>query len=252
MKLEVKNLGYAYGVHTILEDISMTITPQKFTGILGPNGSGKSTLLKCMYRVLKPQHGAVFLDGESLDSMTMRSSAKKLAVMAQHSVYNFDFKVREVVFMGRSPHKKMLERDNAKDYEIVRDALEKVHMMDFAERDFSTLSGGEQQRVILARALAQQTECLILDEPTNHLDITHQLSLLKILKQQNMTICAAMHDLNLAAMFCDELYIMKDGNIQAYGTPEEVLTTEMIAKVYEVDAEIVKDGNGGLHVMYHI
>jgi iron complex transport system ATP-binding protein len=184
--------------------------------------------------------------------MTVRSSAKQLAVMAQHSVYNFDFKVREVVFMGRSPHKKMLERDNARDYEIVRNALDKVHMLEAADREFSTLSGGEQQRVILARALAQQTECLILDEPTNHLDITYQLSLLKILKQQNMTICAAMHDLNLAAMFCDEIYIMKDGKIQAYGTPKEVLTAEMIAKVYEVDAEVAEDKNGVLHVLYHI
>jgi iron complex transport system ATP-binding protein len=170
--------------------------------------------------------------------------------MAQQSTYNFDFKVQEVVMMGRSPHKKMLERDNAEDAAIVREALDKVHMLDFADREFATLSGGEQQRVILARALAQQTECLILDEPTNHLDITHQLSLLQILKEQKVTICAAMHDLNLAAMFCDQLYILKDGKIKAVGAPGEVLTPQIIRDVYEVDAEIIRDGRGYLHVIY--
>ena len=152
--------------------------------------------------------------------------------------------------MGRSPHKKMLERDSAKDYQIVREALDEVGMLAFAERDFSTLSGGEQQRVILARALAQQTECLILDEPTNHLDITYQLSLMKILKEQKLTIFAAMHDLNLAAMFCDYLYIMKDGTIWGSGAPEEILTPETIREVYDVKAQTIRDENRKLHILF--
>ena len=174
-----------------------------------------------------------------------------MGVVAQHNYYNFDFSVREVVLMGRSPHKKALERDNAEDYAIVAEALEKVGMADFAARSFSTLSGGEQQRVILARALAQQTPCLILDEPTNHLDITHQLQLLKIVKQLDVTVISAIHDLNIAAMFCDRLYVLKNGEIVAEGTPMEVLTRELIREIYEVESDIVEDSKGNMHILFY-
>ena len=152
--------------------------------------------------------------------------------------------------MGRAPHKKSLERDNARDYEIVEEALKTVGMWEFRQRSFSTLSGGEQQRVILARALAQQTPCLILDEPTNHLDITHQLQLMKLVKQLDATIISAIHDLNIAAAFCDKLYALKDGEIVGYGTPEEVLTREFIQEVYEVEAEIARDRKGKIHILF--
>lgn len=152
--------------------------------------------------------------------------------------------------MGRSPHKKALERDNAQDYAIVDDALHTVGMERFAERSFSTLSGGEQQRVILARALAQQTSCLVLDEPTNHLDITHQLQLLKIVRNLNVTVISAIHDLNIAAMFCDRIYVLKDGRIVADGTPGEVLTTKLIKDIYQVDSEIMEDSKGQMHILY--
>ena len=205
-------------------------------GLIGPNGSGKSTLLKCIYRILKPNAGQVFLDEEELK--------------AQHNYYNFEFTVREVVMMGRAPHKKALERDNAKDYEIVEEALKTVGMEGFAQRSFSTLSGGEQQRVILARALAQQTPCLILDEPTNHLDITHQLQLMRIVKNLSATVISAIHDLNIAAMFCDRIYALKEGRIIAQGTPREVLTEDFIRQVYQVDAEIAKDSSGQMHILF--
>ncbi len=250
MRIETKEIGYAYRTNEILKGVSVSLEPGKFTGILGPNGSGKSTFLKCIYRVLEPDSGVILLDGKEEGTFRMKETARMFAVMAQHSSYNFDFKVEEVVMMGRSPHKKMLERDSAKDYQIVREALDEVGMLAFAERDFSTLSGGEQQRVILARALAQQTECLILDEPTNHLDITYQLSLMKILKEQKLTIFAAMHDLNLAAMFCDYLYIMKDGTIWGSGAPEEILTPETIREVYDVKAQTIRDENGKLHILF--
>ena len=174
-----------------------------------------------------------------------------MGVVAQHNYYNFDFSVREVVLMGRSPHKKALERDNAEDYAIVAEALEKVGMAGFAARSFSTLSGGEQQRVILARALAQQTPCLILDEPTNHLDITHQLQLLKIVKQLDVTVISAIHDLNIAAMFCDRLYVLKNGEIVAEGTPREVLTRKLIREIYEVESDIVEDSKGNMHILFY-
>lgn len=182
--------------------------------------------------------------------MKIRNSARKVAVVAQHNYYNFEFSVREVVMMGRAPHKKMLEKDGAKDFEIVDQALKTVGMYEFADRNFSTLSGGEQQRVILARALAQQTPCLILDEPTNHLDITHQLQLMELVRGLNVTVLSAIHDLNIAAMYCDRLYILKDGEIVGSGTPEELLTPETIRRVYQVESEIVRDRNGKMHILF--
>ena len=234
----------------IRDRISVDSGNKELVGIIGPNGSGKSTLLKCIYRVLKADSGAVYLDGDELYSMNAKSSAKKMAVVAQHNYYNFDFSVREVVLMGRAPHKKALERDNAKDYQIVEEALQRVQMEQFADRSFSTLSGGEQQRVILARALAQQTPALILDEPTNHLDITHQIMLMELVKTLDVTVISAIHDLNIAAAYCDRIYILKDGVLEACGTPAEVLTTEMIKKIYKVDAEVAYDSLGKMHILF--
>lgn len=228
----------------------MHCNDKEFVGLIGPNGSGKSTLLKCIYRILQPDQGAVYLDGKELHTIRVRDSARKMAVVAQHNHYNFDFTVQEIVMMGRTPHKKALEWDHAEDHEIVKEALQTVGMWEFADRSFSTLSGGEQQRVILARALAQQTPCLILDEPTNHLDITHQLQLMRIVKDRNVTVISAVHDLNLAAMFCDRIYAMKDGRIAGEGTPEELLTPEFIREIYDVETEIVKDQKGKMHILF--
>ena len=250
MNLSTENIRLSYGAQEILKGVSINGNTGEFIGIIGPNGSGKSTLLKCIYRILKPHAGQVFLDGEELSGISIRNSAKKMAVVAQHNYYNFDFSVMEVVLMGRAPHKKTMERDNAKDFQIAQKALETVEMQGFANRSFSTLSGGEQQRVILARALAQQTPCLILDEPTNHLDITHQIQLMKIVKNLKVTVISAVHDLNIAAMFCDRLYVLQDGEIVGQGTPQEVLTAEFIKKIYRVETEIVYDSAGQLHVLF--
>lgn len=250
MNLSTENIRLSYGAQEILKGVSINGNTGEFIGIIGPNGSGKSTLLKCIYRILKPHAGQVFLDGEELSGISIRNSAKKMAVVAQHNYYNFDFSVMGVVLMGRAPHKKTMERDNAKDFQIAQKALETVEMEGFANRSFSTLSGGEQQRVILARALAQQTPCLILDEPTNHLDITHQIQLMKIVKNLKVTVISAVHDLNIAAMFCDRLYVLQDGEIVGQGTPQEVLTVEFIKKIYRVETEIVYDSAGQLHVLF--
>lgn len=250
MKISAEHIKLNYGNTEILKDVSMTAGAKEFIGIIGPNGSGKSTLLKCIYRVLSPDNGCVWIGKEKLNDMSYRASARKMAVVAQHNYYNFDFSVREVVLMGRAPHKKTLERDNAKDYEITEEALKTVGMSRFADRSFSTLSGGEQQRVILARALAQHTPCLILDEPTNHLDITHQLQLMKLVKGLNVTVISAIHDLNIAASFCDRIYVLKDGRIVGNGTPEELLTPDFIREVYQVDTELVKDSQGHLHILF--
>ena len=251
MKLEAKDIEAVLGGNPILRGVSLEVDHNDFVGIIGPNGSGKSTLLKCIYRVLKPQAGIVRLDGTDIRELSYKKSAQTIAVLAQHNYYNFEFSVQDVVLMGRSPHKRTMERDNAQDYAIVAQALETVGMADMAKRSFSTLSGGEQQRVILARALAQQTPCLILDEPTNHLDIKYQLQLLDIVKGLNRTVISAIHDLNIAAMYCTWLVVMKDGKVITQGTPRQVLTPELIRQVYEVEATVSTDAQGILRILYY-
>lgn len=251
MRIEVKTVEALLGGNRILKGVDLEAGQRELVGVIGPNGSGKSTLLKCIYRVLKPAAGAVYLDGKTLDTYSYKASAKRIAVVAQHNYYNFDFSVRDVVLMGRAPHKRALDRDTAEDHQIVAESLETVGMAEFADRSFSTLSGGEQQRVILARALAQRTPCLILDEPTNHLDIKYQLQLMDLVRGLDRTVIAAVHDLNIGAMYCDRLYAVKDGEIVGQGTPGELLTPDFIRAVYEVDARVVTEKDGSLHILFH-
>ena len=251
MNIKAENINITLEKNNILKDINIEVDNKEVVGIIGPNGSGKSTFLKCIYRVLKPSDGAILLDKVDIKDMTVKESSKRLAVLSQHNNYNFDFTVKDIVLMGRSPHKKFMERDNKEDYAIVNDALKKVEMLEFKDRCFQSLSGGEQQRVILARALAQQPKCLLLDEPTNHLDIKYQLQLMRIVKNLNIEVIAAIHDLNIAAMYCDKIYVLKDGEVIKYGKPKDLLTKELIKEVYEVDAEVILN-NERIYISYLI
>ena len=252
MNIQAHNIQVAFGSKTILHDVSLDIRDKEFVGIIGPNGSGKSTFLKCLYRILQPNHGKIFFDGTELSDLSHRDTALKMAVVAQHSTVNFDFSVLEMVLMGRSPYKGLLDRDKIDDYEIARHALAQVGLSDFESRNFNTLSGGEQQRVILARALAQRTECLVLDEPTNHLDIKYQLELMTIVKRLDATVVSAIHDLNLAAIYCDRLIALKDGSVVCTGTPYEVLTEDTIRHIYGVSATVQTLPNGRLNIIYNM
>ena len=244
------HVSFSYdGKREVLKDINLTIKNGEAVALIGVNGSGKSTLLKCIYRILKPSEGVIKLDGIDMKNISIKESSKKLSVLSQHNNYNFDFTVKEIVLMGRAPYKKFMERDNKEDYDIVNDALEKVDMLEFKDRSFQSLSGGEQQRVILARALAQKPKCLILDEPTNHLDIKYQLQLMRIVKSLNIEVIAAIHDLNIAAMYCDKIYVLKDGRIVKCGKTNEVLTKKLIKDVYEVDADVIVN-QGMVHISY--
>ena len=238
------------GDKEILKGLDFHLRPKEFLGIIGPNGSGKSMFLKCLYRVQKPTAGKITLNGRALDELSYRESALQLSVVAQHNFYSFDFSVMEVVLMGRSPHKRILDRDNANDYEIARHSLGIVGMADYAERSFSSLSGGEQQRVILARALTQQAECMILDEPTNHLDIKYQLQIMDIVKGLDLTVAAAIHDLNIAALYCDRLIAIRKGRVVGLGTPRELLTEKFIYDLYEVHSKVETDAGGGIYIRY--
>ncbi|HBA02817.1 MAG TPA: ABC transporter, partial [Clostridium sp.] len=209
MDLKIKELKVNLSKKEIVKGIDLAVTSNKFIGLIGPNGSGKSTLLKAVYGVIKPTFGDVFISDKDIKNYNKKSLAKTLGVVSQFNNINFDFKVIDIVLMGRAPYKGLLEQDNKNDYDMALKALSQVGMIDFAQKNFSLLSGGEKQRVILARAITQNPKILILDEPTNHLDIKYQLEVMSIVKNLNICVLAALHDLTLASQFCDELYVLK-------------------------------------------
>jgi iron complex transport system ATP-binding protein len=222
----------------LVDSVLFDLQPGEFLGLVGPNGSGKSSLLRAIYRVLKPSAGQVVHLGDDVWKLSARDAARRTAVVAQERMGEFDFTVRELVLMGRTPSKSLLDGDSSADHQIVTDCLAEVGMGHCATRQFLSLSGGEKQRVLVARALAQHARFLVLDEPTNHLDIRHQLELLELVRRLRTTTLAALHDLNLAARYCDRLVMLSGGRVAAVGTPAEVLTAERIGAVYDVRADV--------------
>lgn len=238
MELRAENMIVTLANKDIVNDISIKVKNKQFVGLIGPNGCGKSTLLKSIYKVIKPKKGSIYLGDLDVLNSEPLSVSRIMGVVGQFNDLSFDFTVEEMVLMGRTPHKKFMERDTEEDYKIVREALNKVSLTGYEDRSYLTLSGGEKQRVILARAIAQQPSFLVMDEPTNHLDIKYQLQILSIVKQMNIGTLAALHDLELAAEYCDYLYVMKQGKLMAQGTPKELLTSTLIREVYDVSCEI--------------
>lgn len=240
MGLEVKGLTFSYGEKETIKDVSIRVDKGEFVGLIGPNGSGKSTVLKNVYRGLTPDKGSILLDGENILKMSYKKSARKMAVVGQENDVPFDFMVEEIVAMGRSPHKKMFDIDNEHDKQIIYHALEHMGMEQMAKKNYLNLSGGEKQRVIIARAIAQESDFMILDEPTNHLDISYQMEIFDFIKRLNVTVLSAIHDLNLAALYCDRIYVLKKGKIVLCGTPEEVFTPENIYDIYGIHSSVMK------------
>ncbi len=250
-RLQISGLWAGYGNRNVLEEVSLRVEPGAFVGILGPNGSGKSTLLKTLYAGIRPVRGTIELDGTNLDALSRKAIARKMAVVGQENAIPFNFRAREIVAMGRTPHKCLFEPDTLQDRKAVQSAMELLGVADLADRDFSQLSGGEKQRVLIARAFAQEAEFLVLDEPTNHLDISYQLQALEALRASKKTVLAALHDLNLAAMFCTEIYLLKDRRVLCHGRPEEILTPLKIREVFDVKCEIQTcPQTGKIHVVY--
>ncbi|WP_239337374.1 ABC transporter ATP-binding protein [Frankia sp. CiP3] len=236
MRLRIDGLAVVLAGHRAVDGVDLHVEAGELVGIVGPNGSGKSTLLRAVYRAVRPTAGAVWIGGDDVWALPPRASARRTAVVPQEQASDFGFTVEEIVTMGRGPHKGLLDRDTTTDLAIVRDALARVGMARAGGRAFASLSGGEKQRVLIARALAQQTPVLLLDEPTNHLDIRYQLEVLHLVAGLGPATLAALHDLNLAAAFCHRLYLLHDGRIVATGTPEQVLTPTLIAEVFGVHA----------------
>jgi iron complex transport system ATP-binding protein len=237
MELIAKEMEVSIGKKEIVKNISILVKKQQFVGLIGPNGCGKSTLLKGIYKSLVPQKGMVLLDDVDVLKSSEKKISQKLGVVGQFNEMSFDLSVQQMVMLGRTPHKRMLESDKQEDYVIVEEALKTTNLLDYKQRGFLSLSGGEKQRVILARTIAQQPKIMVLDEPTNHLDIRYQLEILSCVKNLNIGVLAALHDLEMAAHYCDYLYAIKDGEIYAHGTPEEVLTPTTVEALYQIKCQ---------------
>lgn len=225
----------------VLQDITLDFTAGNFSAILGPNGAGKSTLVKLISRWYVPSTGEIKLFGKPLRLLTTLQIAKSMAVVEQENSYGTDITVAELVSLGRLPHQTLLGGQSQVDTQCIQRAMERTGITELADRRLSTLSGGEKQRVRIATALAQDTALLILDEPTSHLDIRHQvevLTLLRGLSREGLTVIAVLHDINLAALFCDRLIILSRGRISADGTPEQVLQPATIADAYGCNVAI--------------
>ena len=241
MKLEVKDITYSIDQKLIVEGVSLGIKEGDFVGLIGPNGCGKSTLLKNIYRVYKPDSGTVYIDGKEINEMTSREVAREMSVMQQENNVEFDMTVYDMVMLGRFAHQNLWNNDKILEKKIVEDAIKEVGMEGYEDRSFLSLSGGEKQRTLVARALVQQANLIILDEPTNHLDIGYQYQIMNILKAQDLTVFSSIHDMNIAACYCDKIIMMKSGHIVKVGTPEEVMVPAMIKELFGVDTKITEN-----------
>ena len=251
MSLKLHEVSWKAGGMLILDAVSLAIEPGSLVGLIGPNGSGKSSLLRLLAGLNSPSQGQVTLNEQLLASLARRAVARQVAMVEQHASTEVDIRVQEVVRLGRTPHRSPFAPWLREDDLAIAQALAQVNLGEHAQRRWHTLSGGERQRVQIARALAQQPSELLLDEPTNHLDIQHQLELLQLIQSLPLTCVMAIHDLNLAAMFCDVLVVLKDGRLVASGAPAQVLTERLIAEVYGVHADVSLAG-GRPHVRYRV
>jgi iron complex transport system ATP-binding protein len=240
--LEALAITAGYAEAPVLHDVSLSAARGQFIGLVGPNGSGKSTLLRSLSRVLPPSRGQVLLDGVDIYRMPARHLARRLAVVAQDNPVHFDFSVRDVVLMGRSPHLSRFGLERPQDYAVAEQCLELTSTAQFANRAITALSGGERQRCLIARALAQEPEVLLLDEPTAHLDIAHQIEILdlarKLTGSRGLATLVVLHDLNLAGQYCDHLVLLAEGRVIARGRPQEVVTETHIREAYGAEVQV--------------
>ncbi|MBN9984521.1 ABC transporter ATP-binding protein [Rhizobium laguerreae] len=238
MSIKADNLTWKIGRKTILEGVSLEAPPGRMLGLLGPNGSGKTSLLRLLAGLKRPHSGRVTLDRSDIGTISRRSIARRIAFVEQHATTNANLRVVDVVKLGRFPHRSMFSGWTRADEEAVEEALTRAGMAEKRDDRWLNLSGGEKQRTHIARALAQSPQELILDEPTNHLDIQHQIGLMRLVSGLPITSIVALHDLNHAAMFCDELIILQHGRIVASGAPQDVLSEELLKDVFSVEARI--------------
>jgi len=242
LNLRLDKVSLGYGKRTVLEDINLEAKPGEMLGIIGPNGSGKSTLIRGITRLISPNSGQIFIDGQDIASMSRGDLARLTAVVPQNAALPELFTAFEVVLMGRTPHLGLFRYEGEKDLAIVKRAMEATQTIAFAERRISELSGGERQRLTIARALAQEPKIILLDEPTAHLDINYQIETLdlahQLCQEQKLIVVTALHDLNLAAQYCDRLVILNQGKIYSQGAPKTVINAQTIKEVYGAEVYV--------------
>lgn len=220
----------------LLHPVSFKVESGQVLGVVGPNGAGKSTLLRLIYHYQRPTSGRILVDGKDIWSLPSRAAARKVAAVLQEQPGAFGLTVRDIVTLGRTPHRQGFSTPGAHDAEIVDAAIGRMDLQNLAFRDVGTLSGGERQRVMVARALAQQPQVLVMDEPTNHLDIRHQLEILSLIRTLGLTIVVSLHDLNMAAGVCDAVLLLENGHCKGFGHPEDVLNEHLVSQTFRVKA----------------
>ncbi|ETX26897.1 ABC transporter ATP-binding protein [Roseivivax isoporae] len=238
MRIAARNLVWGVRRRTIVSDVSLDVQEGETLGLIGPNGSGKSSLLRLLAGLRRPLSGRVEIGGQDIASVPRRTLARQVAFVQQSAATDTNVSVRDVVRLGRTPHRSALSGWSAEDETAVAAALDRVDMAGHRAQAWQTLSGGERQRVHIARALAQAPRVMFLDEPTNHLDIHHQIEILRMVRDLDLTSVVALHDLNLAAMFCDRIVVLRNGAVAASGTPEAVLTEALLRDIFRVEAEV--------------
>jgi len=247
--LEISNLTCKYGEIVSVNNISFCVEKGGFLGIIGPNGAGKSTLLKAITGIVKPEKGNISLYGKDISDIATKSLARKIGMGSEEILTNFDFSCEEIVLMGRTPYLRRFSWEKAEDYTLARAAMEMTGTSDLRGRHINEISSGERQKVILARVLTQQPEVLLLDEPTSHLDISHQTEIFGLLKRlqedKGLTVLTVLHDINLAALYCDKLMLLTEGRMVTQGCPESVITEENIKSVYKTNVLINKNPRTG-------
>jgi len=253
--LKIQDLTVQYGTCRVVENVSLQVAPGEVVALIGPNGAGKTSLVRGVSGVTKIKSGSIYFGDTDLQSLNAVERARVLAVVPQVSYVGGAYSVEQVVMMGRTAYMSWIGRPSKKDQQIVGMAMEHTNTMVLAERRIAELSGGEQQRVMLARALAQRTPLLVMDEPTNHLDLQHQGTILSLVReqvaQQNLAVLMVLHDLNLVARFADKAAIMSEGKIIEFGDPTEVLNVETISRVYQAQIEVIHHPETGQPIILH-
>ena len=251
MSITAENITWKVAKKVIVDNVSLAVSQGQTVGLLGPNGSGKSSLLRILAGLRRPHSGTVALDGKSINGIPKKQLARRVAFVEQHGMTDANMRVRDVVKLGRIPHHSPFSGWTAQDDETVNQALKTVDMLHHSEQGWLSLSGGERQRVHIARALAQMPTEILLDEPTNHLDIHHQMQLMQLISQLPVTSIVAIHDLNHASMFCDALIVMQKGRVVASGTPQAILTEELLWEIFRVKTRIeLSPDHGKKHIHF--
>ncbi|OGS21626.1 MAG: hypothetical protein A2252_12630 [Elusimicrobia bacterium RIFOXYA2_FULL_39_19] len=246
--LKINNLSCGYNDKKVLKNVSFSLSENSFLGVLGPNGSGKTTLLRAISKIIKPETGSIHFQDKNMAEISVKETAKSIAVLPQILEVPFSFTVEEFISMGRFPHLKRFEKPGKKDFEIIDKVISELDIAALRQRKLRSLSGGERQRVLIAQALAQEPKLLLLDEPINHLDIKHQIEIMDLLKDLNssgLALIIILHDLNLASEYCNDLLLLNEGRVHTYGKAQDVLKYEILEEVYKTILVVEKNPISG-------